>query len=394
MVNIKFLRRLLLVIIVIFISNEALVAHDHIINFQITGIKYDSLYIFGPDINMKKIEIDGQRKGENHWSFAVPDSIYDILSAFEVTYKTTDWKKYITYFIRFNYLTKKDTVKFKSFSPTNKEMLIMARFLRRDTIKNYPFVININGRNTLKYGKIINDEFQINNTLSTDMAARIADPYFSAFWDGRKIHKTYEDYLKEYIDMSLKYPDSKYLMTNLSNYIMLYHSREDVAKVYNNLSDKYKLTYWGKRINEYIHEKVFDNIRLPSGETGVPEAIIKDTTKYNLVIFSASWCTPCREEIPLLKELFSDLHNKLNMVYVSVDEPNTVTEWKNLMQKEQIPWRSVLAENNTKGIMRKYFVDGVPYVILVYPDGLMKKIDIRDDSERAQLYKLVGEQPK
>ena len=112
------------------------------------------------------------------------------------------------------------------------------------------------------------------------------------------------------------------------------------------------------------------------------------------MIFSASWCIPCLEEIPLLKELFNDLHNKLNMVYVSVDEPNTVTEWKNLMQKEQIPWRSVLAENDTKEIMRKYFVDGVPYVILVSPGGLMRKIDIRDDSERAQLYKLVREQTK
>lgn len=385
----KCLCYLLLIVMTVFISNETLSAHDHIVNFQFAGVKYDSLYIFGPDINMKKIEIDGQRKGENHWSFAVPDSIYDILSAFEVTYKTTDWKKYITYFIRFNYLTKKDTVNFMALSLADEDMFLKARFLRRDTIKKFPFIIQENGKNTLTYGERITDEFQIIDTLSTDIAARIADPYFSAFWNGGEIHKTYEDYLKEYIEMSLKYPDSKYLMTNLSNYIMLYHSREDVAKVYNNLSDKYKLTYWGKRINEYIHEKVFDNIKLPSGETGVPETIIKDTTKYNLVIFSASWCTPCREEIPLLKKLFSDLHNKLNMVYVSVDEPNTVAEWKNLMQKERIPWRSVLAENDTKKIMRKYFVDGVPYTILVYPGGLMKKLDIRNASEWAQLYKLV-----
>ena len=271
----KCLCQLLLIIMTVFISNEMLSARDHIVNFQFTGVIYDSLYIFGPDINMKKIEIDGQRKGGNHWSFAIPDSIYDILPAFEVTYKTTDWKKYVTYFIRFNYLTKKDTVNFMALSLADEDMFLKARFLRRDTIKKIPFIIQKNGKNALTYGERINDEFQISDTLSTDIAARIVDPYFSAFWNGGEIHKTYEDYLKEYIEMSLKYPDSKYLMTNLSNYIMLYHSREDVAKVYNNLSDKYKLTYWGKRINEYIHEKVFDNIRLLSGEQGFLKRLLK-----------------------------------------------------------------------------------------------------------------------
>ncbi|MDR0681042.1 MAG: hypothetical protein LBG15_04210, partial [Dysgonamonadaceae bacterium] len=44
--------------------------------------------------------------------------------------------------------------------------------------------------------------------------------------------------------------------------------------------------------NLYLNSK-FENSILPSWDTGNLEPIIQDTSKYNLVILSASWCGPC-----------------------------------------------------------------------------------------------------
>ncbi|NLI36233.1 MAG: redoxin domain-containing protein [Bacteroidales bacterium] len=67
------------------------------------------------------------------------------------------------------------------------------------------------------------------------------------------------------------------------------------------------------------------------------EQVIIDSKKYNLIVFSASWCGPCREEIPILKHIYNDLNAKLDIVYISIDEAKTVEAWQKLIQMEAIP---------------------------------------------------------
>ena len=79
------------------------------------------------------------------------------------------------------------------------------------------------------------------------------------------------------------------------------------------------------------------------------------------------------------------------MTYVSIDESKTVDAWRQLMKKENIPWRSVLATDDIGNIREKYNVPGVPYCLFVHPGGFMEPIDIRNISELNYLYKTVQE---
>jgi thiol-disulfide isomerase/thioredoxin len=193
-----------------------------------------------------------------------------------------------------------------------------------------------------------------------------------------------------------KYPDSHSLIRMLFMLKQQYNTRDDVQKIYNNFSDKQKQSYFGKGIREFLSDTVtvfhFKNILLPACDTENPEPIIKDFSKINLVIFSASWCAPCIAEIPILKKIAKELSDEVSLVYISMDDTTTVDAWKKLMISNEITWRSVLAANNLKEIKEQFSQWEIPSVFMIYPDSTFEKIEVRYDVDLKKLYEFAGNQ--
>jgi thiol-disulfide isomerase/thioredoxin len=188
-------------------------------------------------------------------------------------------------------------------------------------------------------------------------------------------------------------PESIHFISSLAATIGYYDSPDNIKKIYDLFSPAMKSTNYGKVINQYfifLHSK-FRNSILPTWDTGALETIIQDTTKYNLIIFTGSWCKPCLEEIPLLKEIYDHFKGNLLMTSISIDESNTVQNWIKLMLEKNITWRSLLATNEIQSIKEKYHVYYVPYSILVYPSGNFESIDVKKDSDKEKLYSLIEE---
>jgi len=211
-------------------------------------------------------------------------------------------------------------------------------------------------------------------------------------WGDGKL--SYEEVVDNYQKLVVKYPDS-YALAKVVKMIIDWFKIEDAEKIYNLFSDRIKATDQGLFLKNYIERErdftkpnaKFDNIQLPNWKTEKPEYIIQDTTKTCLVVFSASWCGPCREEIPLLKEIYKQYHSNLDMVYISTDKKETMDAWKKLMEKEEIPWRSVLAgyDNENGKISEKYFISSIPTTYLVKPDGSFEAFDVRDKDNQEKL---------
>lgn len=78
--------------------------------------------------------------------------------------------------------------------------------------------------------------------------------------------------------------------------------------------------------------------------TGQPAQAVDTAQPLNMVVFWASWCGPCRQEIPMLKKLYAQYQRRgLRMVSISVNEK--LDAWRKAMAEEKMPWPQYHADS-------------------------------------------------
>ncbi len=92
---------------------------------------------------------------------------------------------------------------------------------------------------------------------------------------------------------------------------------------------------------------------------------------YTLVELWASWCGPCRADIPHLKETYQRYHEKgFEMVSISIDDD--MEAWQKAVKEEDMPWTQVCGANGKsydKECMNLFGVSGVPSCVLIDKEG-------------------------
>ncbi len=106
------------------------------------------------------------------------------------------------------------------------------------------------------------------------------------------------------------------------------------------------------------------------GLDGKPVALKDYAGKVVLIDFWATWCPPCREEVPNLVALHKKYAGKgFDILGVSLDGP----EQKKVVgftQQNGMPWRHVYDGGGWEAaVSRKYGVRSIPFTVLVGKDG-------------------------
>ena len=99
--------------------------------------------------------------------------------------------------------------------------------------------------------------------------------------------------------------------------------------------------------------------------------------KYVLVDFWASWCGPCKGEIPNLIELQNKFGGDKFMV-LGVNVWDEESAFKAALTEEGITYpQIVVPQNNKDNATELYGIQGIPQIILFGPDGTIIKRDLR-----------------
>jgi thiol-disulfide isomerase/thioredoxin len=115
--------------------------------------------------------------------------------------------------------------------------------------------------------------------------------------------------------------------------------------------------------------------------------------KYVFIDFWASWCAPCRREIPYLKEALEYSGNSDNLVVLSYSLDNERDAWLGCIEKSALKHRnwvhiSTLKGWNSEGV-KLFNVKGVPHTVLVDPDGNVVAFGLRGEEMVKKLRSIV-----
>ena len=165
---------------------------------------------------------------------------------------------------------------------------------------------------------------------------------------------------------------------------------EDMKPWYEALSPAAQQSYYGQKVKEELY---------PAGKEGtvVPDFKVKDKTgkevslselrqgkKYVLIDFWASWCNPCRKEIPNLKKLYAQYSGKgFEIVSISIDQKKA--DWEKALKEEGLTWPNFLDET---GVAALYKVKFVPTMYLITADGVMVGENLRGEALATKLKEL------
>jgi len=128
---------------------------------------------------------------------------------------------------------------------------------------------------------------------------------------------------------------------------------------------------------------------------GTPFDWSKYLGKVVLVDFWATWCGPCRAELPNVIQAYKQYHDKgFEVVGVSLDTDKKAAEA--YVKDQQIPWVTLFNDdanhNGWQHPMAVYYgVQGIPTVILVGADGKVISLSARGPELHKQLLALLGE---
>ena len=185
----------------------------------------------------------------------------------------------------------------------------------------------------------------------------------------------------QWIGMHPASPVSVYLLSSLFYYNRNINIQEGPFK---KLLPVAKNNLLAKKLQEQVMANDLNGIGKTAPDLAKPDTLdkmvsLKDLRgKYVLIDFWASWCHPCREETPYLREAIQQYGEK-GFIIMSVSIDKDKEKWLAAVRKDQMAWVNVLdpATNRADGILDGYYTPTVPTNLLIDPRGIIIARNLR-----------------
>ncbi|MGM9698213.1 MAG: redoxin domain-containing protein [Prevotella sp.] len=199
------------------------------------------------------------------------------------------------------------------------------------------------------------DKARIDSLNATETAKAYAQAEKEFF---TKVEKTFNDMINSNLD--------SYWGPLLTLRLYSYLTPEQAA-LYNSFSEEAKQSWYGKKVRSEV---------FPGGQKGekVKEFTVKDDNgkeislaelckgkKYVLIDFWASWCAPCRKEIPNVKHQY-ELYKAKGFEVISISIDKNPEAWRKAVKEEQLQWPNFIDCTN---VSKVYNVRSVPSMFLI-----------------------------
>lgn len=175
---------------------------------------------------------------------------------------------------------------------------------------------------------------------------------------------------------------------------------EQVGKIVNDLYAKFPTHQGLAGIKKSLDAQLQRNAGMVGREA--PEITLPDVNgkevklssfrgKYVLVDFWASWCGPCRHENPNVVKAYNQFKNKnFTILGVSLDKPGEKDKWLKAIKDDKLDWTQVSdLKYWNSDVVLMYNIEGIPYNVLVDPNGKVIAESLRGEALEAKLQEVL-----
>lgn len=165
----------------------------------------------------------------------------------------------------------------------------------------------------------------------------------------------------------------------------------DQKPLYEQFSETAKKSYYGQQVDKELNPKSLigtsvANFKL-NDKDGKPLSIKEITAgkKYVLIDFWASWCAPCRKEIPNLKTAYANYAEKgFEVLSISIDKDEKA--WQKALAQENMQWPNLYDDDK---VSKSFNVKTIPATYLVDSKGVIIGDDLRGAALDEKLKELL-----
>ena len=164
------------------------------------------------------------------------------------------------------------------------------------------------------------------------------------------------------------------------------------------LTPKIQASFYGRLLKQQTEALAISALGVPcpdftaTDESGNKVSMASQKGGIMVLDFWASWCGPCRGEIPHLRHVH-DIYGKgkdtFNMISVSID--NKESDWKKALEEESMKWTQLCDLKGWQGeVINKYKIQGVPFCLILDKEGRIIDHGVRGSELDVVLIKYLG----
>ncbi len=125
---------------------------------------------------------------------------------------------------------------------------------------------------------------------------------------------------------------------------------------------------------------------------GKPVNLAQYRGKVVLLDFWATWCPPCRAELPNVVAAYRKFHPKgFDIVGVSLDQADQRATLVSFLKENNMAWRQIYdGKYWQSAIAQLYKVQAIPFAVLIGKDGKVAAVNVRGEDLQPAIQKALA----
>ena len=227
--------------------------------------------------------------------------------------------------------------------------------------------------------------FEYENLFSNDVPDSVFDDY------EKRLHETYVGLRRIESEYIKQHPDFE-----LSAFLLLQNPKDTIQKYYQHFTEEVKNSIYG----QIITQKVASWSRISIGAlasdfkyqalNGNFFQLSNHRDKYVVLDFWGSWCGPCIDGFPAMKQFYKEHNHRVEFVGIACRDQKE--NWIRAVEEHGLDWIQILNQTGENDLSKLFAIEGYPTKIIINPEGKIEGNYLGESEEfYMDLAKILGD---